>query len=498
MSSSPSPRIARTSIATRIGILLGLVAMFVSITAGPADSATKRVRKLRVDSTAPSTPSGVTASAGDASIAVAWQASTDNVGVVSYSVVAVASTGTSSSGGTTPSTQLTLENLVNGVSYSVRVTAVDAAGNKSAASAPVTATPSAPVTSDPSASTDQSGVVADEVPAGALFVSSSGSDSNAGTSESPWRTLGRALQSVSPGDTVVVRAGTYGARGQRLLVGVSGTASAPITIMGDPAGPLPTVLGFVRISGNHLRLRSLLFDGPTGQVLTPTTVNPLGEEVQIAVYGDDIEIANSEIRNNLWHAGIFVDGGSVRITGNYIHDNGNFNRPEQANLDHGIYFARGSGVVANNLIEHNLSHGMQLYPYGSNVLVTHNTIVNNGKAGVMVANSAANNLIVNNIVAYNKDNGIRSHSLTGTGNIVSTNIVWGNGSGNIGTSADGLTFTGNIVQDPRFVSPTDYRIGSLSPAKDSADPNRTMPTDRYRTPRPQGPRPDIGAMELAS
>lgn len=488
MSSSPSRPTPRRSIASRIGIVLGAAALSMSI--GTADAAAKRPARSTVDTTAPSTPAGVTASAADRSITIGWAASTDNVGVVSYAVVAVPADGTSAATGGTSASPLTLQNLVNGVSYTLRVTAVDAVGNTSVPSAPVTATPWAP---EPEPEPDPT---RDEVPAGALFVSPSGSDSNDGSSASPWRTLDRAMTSVSPGDTVVVRAGTYGARGQKLLLEVSGEPSAPITIMGDPAGPLPTVLGFVRVSGDHLRLRRLLFDGPTGQVMTPTTVNPLGEEVQIAVYGNDIEIANSEIRDNLWHAGIYVEGGSVRITGNYIHHNGNFTRAEQANLDHGIYFARGTGIVANNLIEHNLAHGMQLYPYAADVLVTHNTIVDNGKAGVMVANSAANNLIVNNIVAFNKDNSIRSHKLTGTGNTVATNIVYGNGNGNIGTSADGLTFTGNIVQDPRFVSPTDYRITTTSPAKDAADPNRTMPNDRTGTPRPQGPRPDIGAAEI--
>jgi hypothetical protein len=350
--------------------------------------------------------------------------------------------------------------------------------------------PSTPSITSPSVPVTSGSVV------GTRFVSVGGSDANPGTRSAPWRSLAKAVSAAVPGDTIVISAGTYGARGTRLLVSTSGTASAPITFVGDPAGPMPTVLGFVRVSASHVRLRGLLFDGPTGAVLTPTSSNPLGEEVQIAVYGDHVEISGSEIRNNKWHAGIYLDGADdVRILGNHIHDNGNFNRPEQANLDHGIYFARGSGLVANNVIEHNLAHGVQLYPYASNVVVQQNTIVRNGKAGVIIGKAAANNLIVNNIVAHNTDNSIRSHSLTGTGNVARDNVIWANGNGNLGTQTTGITLLANLVADPRFTSTTNYRLTTTSPARDRANPNHSTPTDRDNIPRPQGPAPDIGAYE---
>ncbi|MFT3888292.1 MAG: right-handed parallel beta-helix repeat-containing protein [Arachnia sp.] len=47
------------------------------------------------------------------------------------------------------------------------------------------------------------------VPSGALFVATSGSDSNAGTSAKPFATLEKALKTVKAGGTIVVRGGTY-------------------------------------------------------------------------------------------------------------------------------------------------------------------------------------------------------------------------------------------------------------------------------------------------
>ncbi|OXM17551.1 DUF5123 domain-containing protein [Paenibacillus herberti] len=63
--------------------------------------------------------------------------------------------------------------------------------------------------------------------AASYYVSTSGSDSNAGTSTgSAFKTLQKAANTAGPGDTVYVLAGTYN---QKLKITNSGTSSAPIT-----------------------------------------------------------------------------------------------------------------------------------------------------------------------------------------------------------------------------------------------------------------------------
>lgn len=59
------------------------------------------------------------------------------------------------------------------------------------------------------------------------FVSPKGRDSNRGTLMSPWKTLGKALRSIRPGDTVYLRNGVYS---ERVDIEVSGTPRGPITI----------------------------------------------------------------------------------------------------------------------------------------------------------------------------------------------------------------------------------------------------------------------------
>jgi parallel beta-helix repeat protein len=331
---------------------------------------------------------------------------------------------------------------------------------------------------------------------GTRYVSPTGSDSGPGSAGQPWRTLAKAVSAARPGDTVVLRAGTYAARGDRTNWTASGTSARPISFVGDAAGQRPTILGYNKIEGSHLRIRDLIFQGPTGRVDSPTGPNPDGEEVMIWLVGGDVELAHCEVTGSRWHAGVYVAGaGDVRILANYIHDNGNFDDPAQANLDQGIYWGQGSGgLIADNLIVHNVADGIQLYPDARNVTVEQNTIVGNGKSGVILADNAADNTIASNIVANNVNNSIRSFNLRGTGNVVENNVVWNNGNGNIGTNSTGLTMTGNIQADPRFAGPGDYRLLAGSPAIGRA--LRTPVMLAYDiTGAPRSPHADIGAYQ---
>jgi parallel beta-helix repeat protein len=276
---------------------------------------------------------------------------------------------------------------------------------------------------------------------------------------------------------------------------------------------MPTILGYFPIGGNNIVISGVLFDGPTGLV-NANPPNPPVERSPIAVYGSNVEINRCEIRNSLSRAGIYLqDAYNTRLIGNYIHDNGNFSDPGTANLDHGIYFASGSGLIANNLIERNYAFGVHLYPSASNVIVQQNTIVRNGRSGVIIGGwttncpntgcppQPTNNLIVNNIIAFNAYYAFQSFELTTTGHIIKNNLLWGNAGGNIPSDerlTRGLTFVNqnNNIADPRFVSVSNYRLQSGSPAINAALNPYTQPDDYDFIPRPQGVASDIGAFEF--
>lgn len=91
------------------------------------------------DSTAPSTPTGLTAGAPKpASVPLSWTGSTDDTGVIGY--VIYRGTDTTTALGATEGTSLEVKGLTPSTSYDFTVRAIDAAGNVSAASSTVTVT----------------------------------------------------------------------------------------------------------------------------------------------------------------------------------------------------------------------------------------------------------------------------------------------------------------------------------------------------------------------
>jgi len=92
------------------------------------------------DTTPPSAPTSLTSTgATDTTIDLAWNASTDNVGVVSYRIYRQAKRGTWSLVTTASGTSFTDTGLRKSKSYTYQVTALDAAGNESAPSESYTA-----------------------------------------------------------------------------------------------------------------------------------------------------------------------------------------------------------------------------------------------------------------------------------------------------------------------------------------------------------------------
>lgn len=332
----------------------------------------------------------------------------------------------------------------------------------------------------------------------------------------PGPNLRAFLDTLVPGDVGCLRAGEHGARGTEAFMTVSGTPSAPITLRGYTNDPRPTILGYFPIGGDNIVISGLLFDGPTGLVNSnPNAIPPIPprERNLISIYGDNVEINHCKIRKSLAEAGIYLqDAYNARIIGNYIYDNGRFGNANTAYQDHGIYFGSGSGLIANNIIEHNWSYGIQLYPSASNVIVQQNTIVKNVQSGIIIGGwttncpntgcppQPTNTLVVNNIIAFNGQYAFRSFELTTTGHIIKNNILWGNAPGDIPTDerlTRNLTFVNqnNNIADPRFVGTSDYHLQSGSPAIDAALNPYTQPDDYDFVPRPQGAASDIGAFE---
>lgn len=63
------------------------------------------------------------------------------------------------------------------------------------------------------------------------YIAPQGHDAGNGTQESPWQTIGKAAESLRPGDTVLIRSGTYR---ERLVPGRSGRPGSSIEYKAYP------------------------------------------------------------------------------------------------------------------------------------------------------------------------------------------------------------------------------------------------------------------------
>lgn len=185
------------------------------------------------------------------------------------------------------------------------------------------------------------------------------------------------------------------------------------------------------------------------------------------------------------------NGANIRVSNNIFKGNANINQSMAALLS----FSFGNTIlVENNQILGNSFVGINAD--AQNILIQNNLIANNSRG--ILATEGDNHHIYHNTIAFNANEGISKTSNTG---IIANNIIWGNDY-DIGTLTyvDQLyvgnnilqnerpvlsyeTSVGNIVADPIFIKPPagrgfqfytgnqDYRVFSISPAINLADPN---------------------------
>jgi parallel beta-helix repeat protein len=192
------------------------------------------------------------------------------------------------------------------------------------------------------------------------------------------------------------------------------------------------------------------------------------------------------------------------IENNLIEFNGN-----HVQFDHGVY-ADGEGLtLRNNIVRHNASYGLHLYPSIKNSRVEGNLVYGQvRRRGIIVAcpDGGGKNTIVNNTV-------VEGQPLTlwnGDGEVVANNIlvaeareVFSFGEGTRSVLVDynlcvpKSTRQGphGLTADPRFVDPAKgvFWLREDSPAIGKGFPQHAPTTDFWGRPRPLAKRSDLGA-----
>jgi len=182
------------------------------------------------------------------------------------------------------------------------------------------------------------------------YVSSAGNDSNSGTAAAPFKTLAKGVSVVAPGDTLMV-SGTYN---QPLVVSKSGTASAPINIIGSAAvlDMSGTQANGIKISGSYINISGFEVKGTTSH--------------GVLIGGKNIKFENSSVHHSVMENGsgtcsgtggwgsavkVMVGGENVVVRGNSVYEN----------CGEGIGITRGVNVlVESNTVRDNFSVNIYL------------------------------------------------------------------------------------------------------------------------------------------
>ena len=356
------------------------------------------------------------------------------------------------------------------------------------------------------------------------YVSPTGSDSNSGTIQSPWRHLQKAFETLAPGQVACLRTGTYEPAGgyntpsYRHTFSRTGEPGSLVVIRNYP-GETAIVHGEVVVRGSYLKLLGtpplgrLVFQGPLG----PDASGIRGKGAsQVWLEGcHNIVLDHIEIRNNDHHAGLYVsDVSDVQVLGCYVHDNGRFAvetdtmGQHPVNVDQGIYWGASGGTnrISNCLLEHNRGFDLQLFAGSGKITgltILENTIVKALNSGVLIGKGADGNVFAHNIVAMNSqqtNNGQIRLAQDARNNIIDTNIAWHSTNALEGLDTTTLTGFGNVVRnlmtlDPFFVDfrGGDYHLLPGSPAIGSSlsIDAESLDIDGLRRPS----RPSLGAYE---
>ena len=135
-------------------------------------------------------------------------------------------------------------------------------------------------------------------------------------------------------------------------------------------------------------------------------------------------------------------------------------------------------MIANNVIELNLAHGIQMYPHASGQTIVHNTIVGSGLSGIVLDTDGGSIAVANNISAWNSEYGIRTGSEDCEGCWADLNLLFGNPRGEY-YLPESLTVERTIRANPLFVdrSASNYDLRARSAAIDCARPDMSPRTD---------------------
>jgi len=363
------------------------------------------------------------------------------------------------------------------------------------------------------------------VDATTYYVATTGSDSNPGTSASPWRNPQKCAASpIQAGDTCIVRDGSYtDTKGTGIVVYASGrspagTLSQPITIKSEtplgaviilPDGPDDTqnvgfyisqpyyiIEGFDIRGGTNTGIKTshsgIVFNSAPGGIARLNSIHhiarticsnsPYGKTGMLLNYSRDTIIE----QNNFYSIGRLRNGENDCSTTIFNHD-------------HGIYIKGVTNVIVRRNVFYDTNRGWPIHVYGATTTdlnIYHNTFSGHSPTGrpaghILLGSTINGATITNNISSDAKTGMIASYALKVSNVKVSYNLS--DTLEIVGLNLPGITFSNNILQSTNlgFVekSQNDFRLSSASAAINRGTTVGVPPV--------KDGSPDIGAYEFS-
>ena len=357
------------------------------------------------------------------------------------------------------------------------------------------------------------------------YVSTTGSDSNSGSSSSPWRNPQRCADApVRAGDTCIVRSGIYkDHNADGIVVWVKGTSSGtstkPIVIKSEILRGAKIIVpslnklnaGF-RVSRSYYVIEGFDISGGTNPGLSASYTGidfTSGATGSIARLNSIHHIGRTICSNSVYgFDGIFVHGTwGLILEKNTIYSVGRLRKGENGcstvrfQNDHGIYVAGSTNLIIRRNIVYDTNRGFPIHIYGgttTNLNVYHNTLSGKsptGKpAGQILLGSTINGANIKNNISHDPSYGmVNYYALKATKVSVSYNLSSNSTLVDIPgiLAPTGVIFSSNLknVSNFGFVNTLlrNYQIVSTSAARNRGSMSGVPAV-------PDG-RPDIGAYE---
>ncbi len=290
--------------------------------------------------------------------------------------------------------------------------------------------------------------LATNIQAKTIHLSATGDDSAECAAGAVFATLGRAVECLAPGDTLLIANGVYAGG---VVITLRSSPEVPLVIRGQSLEAI--------VEGSGDKVDAIRIQECSYVILENLTVRKARRAGVSVRYSDHVRVADCLLtKNETW--GIFTSFADDLTIEN--------NETSYSRVQHGIYHSNSGDrfVIRGNHVHHNYGNGIHLngdpeIPGGDGVLneglVERNLVHHNGAGGGGAINMThVHDIIVrNNVLHHNRAGGITIYQDTGTFEqgskrvlVTGNTIYYAPGEGrsgiNVQTTTEKVVITGNI------------------------------------------------------